>query len=345
MLRILIRSSLRTNFPAASALHTSSVEWAARKGTREKAKKKKIKVEVKKVGFIPHNQRNKDKLLTAVVNKHVDDSWKQIPLDDVYVGRYYRWKVYPFREAVESHRETHHPTMYNVPNANLDVHIELNMVAEKKTRHIDNFYRIVKIDHSFSQGVDRQIIVFTKTKESAKEAMQAGATIAGGAELIRDVQNGEVQLSDYQYVLAHPEVLPELVTLRGLMKKKFPNPKNGSLGVDIPSMVQHFKNGIEYSAIRDENQRDFGLITTTIGSLNMDIDHLEKNLISVLKDVDSVRPKRDGKFITRVLLKSSPSSEQFKIDPFLYVNETYEKFVAKEDNEAEVKDEEAQAVQ
>lgn len=33
--------------------------YAARKGTREKAKKKKVKVEVKKVGFIPHNLRFK----------------------------------------------------------------------------------------------------------------------------------------------------------------------------------------------------------------------------------------------------------------------------------------------
>uniref|UniRef100_A0A1B0D1M8 Uncharacterized protein n=1 Tax=Phlebotomus papatasi TaxID=29031 RepID=A0A1B0D1M8_PHLPP len=265
-LRIFVKNSVKANIPAVTAFHTSSVEWAARKGTREKAKKKKVKVEVKKVGFIPHNQRNKDKLVTSVIDKHYDDSWKQTPFDDVYVGRYYKWKVYPFREAVECHRETHHPTMYNVPNASLNVHIELNMVAEKKTRHLENFYRTVKIDHSFDQGVDRQIIVFTKTKESAKEAMAAGASLAGGSELIKDVQNGELQLSDYQYVLAHPEILPELVTLRGLMKKKFPNPKNGSLGVDIPSMVQHFKNGIEYSAIRDENQLDFGLITTSIGT-------------------------------------------------------------------------------
>jgi len=31
--------------------------YAARKGTREKAKKKKVKVVVQKVGFIPHNKR------------------------------------------------------------------------------------------------------------------------------------------------------------------------------------------------------------------------------------------------------------------------------------------------
>lgn len=42
-------------------LHTTGRTEAARKGTREKARKKKVKVEVKKVGFIPHNQRGKDR--------------------------------------------------------------------------------------------------------------------------------------------------------------------------------------------------------------------------------------------------------------------------------------------
>lgn len=31
--------------------------YAARKGTREKARKKKVKVIVEKVGFIPHKER------------------------------------------------------------------------------------------------------------------------------------------------------------------------------------------------------------------------------------------------------------------------------------------------
>lgn len=33
--------------------------YAARKGTRERKRKGRVKVEVKKVGFIPHNLRDK----------------------------------------------------------------------------------------------------------------------------------------------------------------------------------------------------------------------------------------------------------------------------------------------
>lgn len=53
----------------------------------------------------------------------------------------------------------------------------------------------------------------------------------------------------------------------------------------------------------------------------MDPKHLEENLIALLTDVNKVRPKREGRFVTRVLLTSPPSGETFKIDPFLYIPE------------------------
>jgi len=100
-------------------------------------------------------------------DKHVDDSWKQVPKDDCYVGRYYRWPVYSVQEAIQCHRETHHPSMYNVPNAPLNLDIELNMQAEKITRFVDNFQRMAMIPHKFDHGEERKIIVFTKGNVSA----------------------------------------------------------------------------------------------------------------------------------------------------------------------------------
>lgn len=96
------------------------------------------------------------------MNKHVDDSWKQIPKDNVYIGRYYRWPVYTVAEAIQCHRETHHPSMYNVPNAPLNVDIELNMQGEKATRFVDNFQRMAMIPYRFDHGEERKILVFTK---------------------------------------------------------------------------------------------------------------------------------------------------------------------------------------
>lgn len=42
-------------------------------------------------------------------------------------------------------------------------------------------------------------------------------------------QNGELSLKDFNFVVAHPDILPELVLVRGLLKRKFPNQKSGIL--------------------------------------------------------------------------------------------------------------------
>ena len=72
----------------------------------------------------------------------------------------------------------------------------------------------------------------------------------------------------------------------------------------------------------------------------MDPKHLEENLAFLLKDIDQMRPRREGKFICRVLLKSLPSSEKLKIDPFLYVDEERKKFAKKEQEVDEQEEEE-----
>lgn len=56
LLNILSVNQARQN---VRPLFISATNEAARKGTREKARKKKVKVEIKKIGFIPHNLRKK----------------------------------------------------------------------------------------------------------------------------------------------------------------------------------------------------------------------------------------------------------------------------------------------
>lgn len=71
----------------------------------------------------------------------------------------------------------------------------------------------------------------------------------------------------------------------------------------------------------------------------MDTKHLEANLKAVLEDINSFRPKREGHFITRVLLKCPPSKEMFKIDPFQFVAEEYRRSGRKAQTEDKEEDE------
>lgn len=73
-------------------------------------------------------KRNKDKQENIIL----DDSKKPEPLDNVWIGQFHKWKIYPFEEAIQSHREIHHPTMYNLPNTHINAFIELDMQVKEK---------------------------------------------------------------------------------------------------------------------------------------------------------------------------------------------------------------------
>lgn len=111
----------------------------------------------------------------------------------------------------------------------------------------------------------------------------------------------KVLLQDFQHIVAHPDILPELVALRlveyifflipkvcvlflswklrtlhnfnfrGLMKKRFPNVKTGTLAGDVGVTVAKFLNGISYQAIKDEYEKDFGQIDAVIGKVSLPI--------------------------------------------------------------------------
>lgn len=289
--------------------------FAARRGTRAKMAKKKVKIEVKKIGFIPHNLRAKAKATRgSSVSRRLKDEHRPFPSDDVWVQKFYRWKVYSVEDAVQCFRETYHPEIFNVPDAHLRVFIELDMTGVKKNKFVDSFSKIAPIPHPFDHGEDRSVLAFCKTPEIKREAEIAGASLVADADTAKKIERGEVVLPDFQFFVAHPNILPEIVSLKGLLKKKFPNPKNGTLGANIGEIVRTMKTGIQYTALRDERELDYGFIDVVFGRLNLETKQLEENLISLLENVQSVRPKREGPFITRVLMTSPPSSERLKLN-------------------------------
>ncbi|CAG9787036.1 unnamed protein product [Diatraea saccharalis] len=326
-------TTYKTNAINLRTIHTSAVFDAARKGTRAKARAKKIKVEVKKVGFIPHNQRGKDKLVKQNINKHFDDSYKSEAIDDVYPMKYYRWLEYSAEDAIRAHQETHHPTMYNQTDALIFAHVEFNMEAVKKNRYLDSFVQLSLLPHIFPRDEERTILAFCKGPELIKEVLDAGATTAGSTELIKKIQEGQIKLSDYDYVIAHPNIITDLVPIRGLLKRRFPNVKAGTLDPKLAEQVKKFAGGVQYRVVKDEHQQNYGSVEVPVGRVNMEPKCVVENIEALLKNMQSVRPKREGLFITRCLIVSPPSTEKIKIDPFVFVDRTLSKEVQEESDD------------
>ncbi|CAH2085194.1 unnamed protein product [Euphydryas editha] len=140
-----------------------------------------------------------------------------------------------------------------------------------------------------------------------------------GADLYPE---GEIKLGDYDYIIAHPNILTDLVPIRGLMKRRFPNVRSGTLDPNITDLVRKFAAGVQYRVVKDEHQQNFGSVEVPVGRLNMETKQIAENVDALLKDIQSIRPKRDGLFITRCFLLSPPSPEKLKIDPFRHVERT-----------------------
>ncbi|KAK9303681.1 hypothetical protein QLX08_004686 [Tetragonisca angustula] len=323
-----------------SYMFMQSRDYAARKGTREKKrlklKKKKVKTVVEQVGYIPHKKEKEIKAEVCPLNT-IDESWKWKAIDNVYIIKYHPQPVYSLKEAIENHRETHHPTMLNKPNAIVNAFIELNMRREKKNKYVDRFTKVVDTPHIFTCAENsRTVLAFSKNLQEQENAKNAGADYIGGVELIRKIQNGSFNFKEYDYVVAHADILSDLLLIRGLLKKKFPNIKLGTLGNNINQLVKKFKNGILYTAQPHKTFKEYGEISTTFGLLDMDIKKLEENFSSLINDVESMRPTRDGLFIERVQIKSELSKESFKIN--------YQEYLKTSNNEEIRKEEEQTAI-
>nr|SVE75201.1 EOG090X089S [Daphnia dolichocephala] len=294
--------------------------YAARKGTRERKVKKKVKAEIaKKEEFVPYKIKLAKLHVPEGPRRIVEVNKPQV-VDDVYFTKHFMTVPTTLADAVQFHRETNHPSVYDSPEALLTMKVELNMQMEKKNRYMDNFARIVLLPHNFEYQPVRKVLAFCKTQETQEDATKAGADAVGGLDLIKRIQSGEVPLADYEYFVAHTNMMADILPLRGLLKRKLPNLKNGSMGVDMPKMIQIFSKGLEFASTKDAYELDYGLVETPFGRLTMPIEELEANFSTILKDIETCRTRTSGAFITRCYVLSPPSPEYFVVKTEPYVN-------------------------
>uniref|UniRef100_A0A8D9BKY7 39S ribosomal protein L1, mitochondrial n=1 Tax=Cacopsylla melanoneura TaxID=428564 RepID=A0A8D9BKY7_9HEMI len=298
----------------SASFHTASVFYAARKGTRARKEAKKTRVEIKKVAWTPDSKKKKD----IHVSRKVDESNLEYPEDDVFMQKDYKLRIFQFQEALAGIRETHHPTMYNLPNAFVGATVEISTTThQKKVKYIDPWTHIVEVENTFDHGEDRSIIAFCKEHEIAAQLQDMGVALVGDVSTIKGIERGLVTLPTFEYVICNPKILADLMHIRGLLKKKIPALKNNTLGVDLVGITKRLQSGIKYSMKKDTKDQDFGYADFIIGRLNMSTEQLENNLKRVLQDINSMKPNskpHDEDFITRILLWSDPSPEKMKLD-------------------------------
>jgi len=200
-------------------------------------------------------------------------------------------KVYTSQEAIELAKKTANTKFVG----SIEVHIRTNIDAKKTDQAVRG-----TVNLPYGTGKTKRVAAFV-TEAKEKEALAAGAVIAGGEELIKKIK--ETEKTDFDVAVAEPAIMPKLAQIakilgtRGLM----PNPKTGTVGANIEQLIKEIAGG----KVNFKND-DSANIHQIIGKSNFDSKALLDNLKALYEAAVSSRPSAfKGQFISSVSINST----------------------------------------
>lgn len=185
-----------------------------------------------------------------------------------------REKRYSLSEAVQ--------LLQNNKVAKFDESVEVAVRLGVNPRHADQMVRgTVALPNGTGKSV--RVAVFAQG-EKAEEATQAGADFVGAEDLAEKIQGG---WTDFDVAVATPDMMRVIGKLgkvlgpRGLM----PNPKAGTVTMDIGTAVQELKAGkIEFRVDKQAN------VAVSVGKLSFEGDKIVENVMAFLTAIMRSKP-------------------------------------------------------
>ena len=183
--------------------------------------------------------------------------------------------------------------------AKFDETVEAHIRTGCDGRHADQQIRgAVVLPHGTGKKV--RVLVFAKG-DKAEAALAAGAEFVGGEELIPKIQN-EGWL-DFDVVVATPDMMGVVGRLGRVLGPKglMPNPKAGTVTMDVTKAVQDIKAGkIEYRLDKTN------IIHVPIGKVSFTEEQLADNFQTLMDAVIKARPSTlKGQYLKSVSISST----------------------------------------
>ena len=180
--------------------------------------------------------------------------------------------------------------------AKFDETIEAHIRTGCDGRHADQQIRgAVVLPHG--TGKTARVLVFAKNAK-ADEAQAAGADFVGAEELVPKIQN-EGWL-DFDVVVATPDMMGVVGNTRLVFGPKglMPNPKAGTVTMDVTKAIQEIKAGkIEYRLDKTN------IIHVPIGKASFTEEQLADNFQTLIDAINKARPAAvKGQFLKSVTL-------------------------------------------
>ena len=180
--------------------------------------------------------------------------------------------------------------------AKFDETIEAHIRTGCDGRHADQQIRGA-VDLPHGTGKTARVLVFAKNAK-ADEAQAAGADFVGAEELVPKIQN-EGWL-DFDVVVATPDMMGVVGRLGRVLGPKglMPNPKAGTVTMDVTKAIQEIKAGkIEYRLDKTN------IIHVPIGKASFTEEQLADNFQTLIDAINKARPAAvKGQFLKSVTL-------------------------------------------
>jgi large subunit ribosomal protein L1 len=195
----------------------------------------------------------------------------------------------------------------DAPPAKFDETVEVHFNLGLNVRHADQQLRgTLMLPHG--TGKDVRIAVFAEG-EKAREAEEAGADVVGSADLATQIEEG---FDDFDVAIATPDMMGTVGKLGRILgpRGKMPNPKTGTVTMDIGKAVRESKAGkLEYRTDRGAN------VHLTIGRKSFDERTLLENYATVVEEIVRAKPAAaKGRYIHTITLTSS-MGPGVRVDP------------------------------
>ena len=216
----------------------------------------------------------------AHIGKRITDLRKNVDLE----------KVYTLPEAIEIVKKSATAKF----DETIDISIMLGIDGSKQDQAVRN---VVNLPNG--TGKTYRVAVFAKDQK-AEEAKKAGADIVGGEELVEMIQKGEMP---FDRCIATPDMMAlvgrvgKILGPKGLM----PNPKLGTVTMDVATAIKNVKGGqIEYRSEKN------GIVHAGVGKASFTSDALTANIKAFIDAVVKSKPAGvKGNYIKKMTLSST----------------------------------------
>ena len=186
-----------------------------------------------------------------------------------------KFKLYDPAEAITAVKQ--------VAVAKFDETIEAHIRTGCDGRHADQQVRgAVVLPHGTGKTV--RVLVFAKDAK-ADEALAAGADYVGADELIPRIQKDG--WLDFDVVVATPDMMSVVGRLGRVLGPKglMPNPKSGTVTMDVTKAIQDIKAGkVEYRLDKSN------IIHVPIGKASFTDEQLNENFRTLMDAIVKARP-------------------------------------------------------